>query len=181
MSLAMLLRISAWIDRITATIGNSIRWLMFGAILIAAYNALARYIGRSVGFNLSSNFLIEIQWVLFSFVFLFGAANGLRRRVHVQVDLFSSRLSESLRTRIDLWGGILLLIPFSIVIIVLTLPSVVNSWMVLEGSPDPGGIPRYPIKTAVPMAFLLLFAQGVSEIIKAVHTLKRIEGGAGVS
>jgi TRAP-type mannitol/chloroaromatic compound transport system permease small subunit len=74
-------------------IGSAVAWLALLMVLFGAYNAVARYATRFVGVNLSSNALNELQWYLFSIVFLLGAAWGLRHDVHVRVDVLYGRLS----------------------------------------------------------------------------------------
>lgn len=166
-----LLRLSRLIDRVSTAIGHLVMWMCLGMILLGAFNALARYLGRFAGTNLASNAYIEGQWYLFSLVFLLGAATTLRRDAHVRVDLLYGRLGRRGRAWIDLAGTAIFLVPFCIFTIAMSLPSVRASWAVLEGSPDPGGLPRYPIKTAVIVAFALLLLQALSEAIKRVAIL----------
>jgi TRAP-type mannitol/chloroaromatic compound transport system permease small subunit len=109
---------------------------------------------------------------MFSLVFLLGAAHALRRDAHVRVDVIYGRLSARVRAWIDLIGTLLLLLlPFCTMAIVLSWPSVRNSWAVLEGSPDPGGLPRYPLKTMILVAFALLGAQGLALVIRRATAL----------
>jgi TRAP-type mannitol/chloroaromatic compound transport system permease small subunit len=164
------------IDRLSEWVGRVAGWGVLAMILIGAYNALARYLGRFAGWNLSSNLYIELQWYLFSVVFLLGAANTLRRGGHVRVDVLYGRLSLRLRAWVDLLGTLVFLLPFSLFSLWLCWPSVRNSWAVRELSPDPGGLARYPIKTVILLAFTLLFLQGVSEAIKLLAVLR--QGGS---
>ena len=135
-------------------------------VLLGAFNAIARYLGRSLGLDLSSNAWIELQWYLFSVVFLLGAARTLRERGHVCVDVLYGRLSERWQRRIDRAGTLLFLLPFCIFALVTSWPSVRNSWAVREGSPDPGGLPRYPIKALILVAFALLALQGLAWLVR---------------
>jgi len=145
-------------------------------VAIGAYNAVARWATRDVGINLASNALNELQWYLFSVVFLLGAAYCLKEDVHVRVDVLYERLSPKARGWIDLLGSVLFLLPFSVLMIQVSIPAVRNSWQILETSPDPGGLPRYPLKTLLIVAFALLFLQGLAQIVRAVE---RIRGGGG--
>lgn len=165
------LRIASGIDRLNGWLGRGIYWLTLVMVLIGAYNAVARYIDRFTGWSLSSNTYIELQWYLFSLVFLLGAAYTLKHDAHVRVDVFYGRLSARGKAWINLLGTIVFLFPFCILMLVMSWPSVVNSWAVLEMSPDPGGLPRYPIKSIIPLAFVLLMLQGVSMLIKQVNVL----------
>ncbi|MFQ5599310.1 MAG: TRAP transporter small permease subunit [Candidatus Krumholzibacteriia bacterium] len=166
------LRISRAIDRLNECVGRGTAWLVLAMALVGAYNAVVRYLGRYIGVSLSSNAYIELQWYLFSLLFLFGAAYTLKHNAHVRVDVVYGRFTARVKAWINLFGTILFMIPFSGLTIWLSWPSVRNSWAVLEVSPDPGGLPRYPIKTAILVAFALLLLQGVSEIVKNVAILR---------
>ena len=165
------LAISRGIDRVSDAVGRWIAWLLFAMVALGAYNAIVRYIGRFVGLKLSSNAYIELQWYMFSLVFLLGASHALRRDAHVRVDVLYGRLSARMRAWIDLIGTLLLLLPFCSCALWLSWPSVRNSWAVLEGSPDPGGLPRYPLKTMILVAFALLIAQGLALAIRRAAEL----------
>ncbi len=161
-----LLQISRGIDLINEWVGRLTYWLVLLMVTVGAWNVLGRYIGRIVGINLTSNALIEIQWYLFDVVFLFGAAYALKYNEHVRVDIFYKGWNRRRKALANFLGNILFLIPFSTLIIYYSWGSVVNSWKIAEISPDPGGLPRYPIKSAIIIAFILLILQGISEAIK---------------
>ena len=162
----LLLRISTAIDRLNDRIGTGIQWLALVIVLIGALNALARYTGRYTGVSLSSNAYLDLQWYLFSLIFLMGAAYGLNHNYHVRVDVLYSRLEPRTRAWIDLIGSALFLVPFAFVMLWVSWGPVANSWSILESSPDPGGLPRYPIKTVILVSFFLLLLQASSEIVK---------------
>jgi TRAP-type mannitol/chloroaromatic compound transport system permease small subunit len=166
------LRLSNAIDRASLALGHVVAWLVLAMVAIGAYNAVGRYVGRFVHWNLSSNVYIELQWVLFGVVFLLGAASTLASDGHVRVDVFYGRLSARARARIDLAGALVLLLPFCGLGVVASWPTVVSSWALLEGSPDPGGLPRYPIKTLIPFAFAWLGVQGGAQAIKSFAVLR---------
>ncbi|GMR12657.1 MAG: TRAP transporter small permease subunit [Gemmatimonadota bacterium] len=167
-----LLRLSAAIDRANDRIGAAIQWLVLLMVGVGAFNALARYATRYTGISLSSNAYLDLQWYMFSLIFLLGAAYGLNRDVHVRVDVLYSRLSGRGRAWIDLAGSVLFLLPFCVMMLWVSWPAVRNSWVVLEGSPDPGGLPRYPVKTLILISFFLLFLQGVSQTIKGIERIR---------
>ncbi|MEL6385449.1 MAG: TRAP transporter small permease subunit [Cyanobacteria bacterium J06626_18] len=166
-----LLKLSRWIDRMSEALG----WLTIGLTLVmvavGAYNAITRYIGRFIQVNLSSNVYIEVQWYLFSLIFLLGAGYVLKRNEHVRVDILYSRFSKKGKAWIDLLGGLLLMLPLCVVILGYSRQFVINSWRVLEQSSNASGLPVYPIKSAILVAFVLLALQGVSEVIKRVAIL----------
>ena len=163
----------------TGGLGRFISWMALLMVLIGAYNAIARYLGRFIGVNLSSNLYLELQWYLFSLIFLLGAGFALRENAHVRVDVVYGRLRARARAAINVVGAVLMLLPFSIFVLWVSWPSIRNSWAVREASPDPGGLPRYPLKAVIIVAFVLLLAQGVSEFLKDLAVLRRDEDEAG--
>lgn len=171
-----LARIAAAINRLNEAVGTAVQWLALFMVLIGAYNALARYATRYTAATLTSNALIDLQWYAFSLIFLLGAAYGLKHDVHVRVDVLYTRLSDRARAWIDLLGSLLFLLPFSLLMLWTAWPPVRNSWAIRETSPDPGGLPRYPIKTVLLLSFALLFLQGIAQIIETIAVLR---GAAG--
>lgn len=166
------LQLSRAIDRLNGAIGRFVGWLTLAMVLIGAYNAVVRYLGGYLGRNLSSNAYLELQWYLFSLVFLLGASYTFRQGAHVRVDLLYGRLAERGRAWIDLVGTLALMMPFTLFALWLSWPSVRNSWAVREVSPDPGGLARYPIKSMILLAFVLLALQGISQVIRQVAVLR---------
>lgn len=169
--MSTLVRIANTIDRIQERIGSILIWLSLAMILVGALNAVARYTDRFTGFGLSSNMYLELQWYLFSMLFLLGAGWTLKHNAHVRVDLIYGRLGPRGKAWIDLSGTVLFLFPFCILMLWVSWPAVMNSWAVLETSPDPGGLPRYPIKTVIPIAFFLLLVQGVSLFCRSLAVI----------
>lgn len=163
---------SRLIDGFNRRLGSLVAWLTLVMVLIGSFNALARYLGRYVGASLSSNAWLELQWYLFSLVFLLGAAHTLERGAHVRVDVLYGRLSNKARAWIDLFGSLIFLVPFTVFGLWVSWPAVRNSWAIRELSPDPGGLPRWPIKAVILVAFALLMLQGFSEAIKAAARLR---------
>lgn len=182
------LRFASGIDRLNEWVGRAVMWLTLAMVLVGSYNAIVRYLAQFAGgsaeeggvlraigevaVDLNSNAFIEAQWYLFSLVFLLAAAYTLLHNEHVRVDVVFTRLSRRGQAWINLGGTLLFLLPFCALMLWATVPSVMNSWAVREMSPDPGGLPRYPIKTIIPIAFMLLFAQGVAMAIKQVAILR---------
>lgn len=160
------------IDALNNRLGRFAAWLTLAMVVIASYNAIARYLGRFIGANLTSNALLETQWYLFSAVFLLGGAYALRVDAHVRVDVVYDRLGSRARAWINLVGAIIFLLPFSIFMVVVTFPPAINAWRTLETSADPGGLPRYPLRTLLPITFLLLILQGIAEARRQVMILR---------
>ena len=167
----ILSRFAAAVEGLNDRIGSVLRWLALVMVLIGAFNALARYLTRFAGVSLSSNALNELQWYLFSVIFLLGAAYGLRKDVHVRVDVLYQRLSAKRRAWIDLIGTVIFLLPFTALMLKVSWPVVKASWVVRETSPDPGGLSRYPIKALVLVSFALLALQGLAHLIRQVEVL----------
>lgn len=165
-------RAASWIDRMNDRIGAVIRWLVLVMVVVGAYNALARYTTPYTDLSLTSNALIDLQWYLFSLVFLLGAAYALNHDVHVRVDVLYSRLGPRGQAWIDLLGTVLFLLPFSAVMLWVCFPAVRNSWVIGEVSPDPGGLPRYPIKAVILVSFVLLLLQGAAQVVKKVAVIR---------
>jgi len=170
-----LLRIADAIDRSTDRLGRTVAWLALVMVLIGAFNAIARYAGRFLGLNLSSNAYIELQWYMFSLIFLLAAAWALKRGAHVRVDVFYNRLSIRVQAWIDLIGALALLLPFSVFVLIVSWPSIRNAWGIREVSPDPGGLPRWPLKPLILVCFALLIVQGLAEAIRALARLRGVE------
>lgn len=166
------LRLARWIDRFSEWTGRGLYWLTLGMVGVGAFNAIVRYMDLYTGLGLSSNMWIELQWYLFSLLFMLGAAYTLKVDDHVRVDVLYSQLSRRGKAWVNLSGTVLFLIPFCAVIFWMSMPFVSNSWAILESSPDPGGLPRYPIKTVIPLAMILVIIQGVSLSIREVAVLR---------
>lgn len=167
-----LLKLSKFIDTCNERIGRWTSWLVLVMVILGVWNVAGRYIGRFTGSNLTSNAYIEAQWYIFDLVFLLGAAYTLKHNEHVRVDVFYSNLSGKKKAIADLFGTVFFLIPFSIMVIIFSWDSIIASWQTWETSPDPGGLARYPIKTMIIVAFVLLIFQGISEAIKNVAIIQ---------
>ena len=167
-----LIALSLWIDRLDRRLARGVAWLLLVMVLVGAFNAVARYCERDLGLQLSSNAMLELQWYLFSLVFLLGAPHALRAGAHVRVDVLYGGLPARGRHWIDLCGTLLFLIPFCAFGIWASVAFVADSWAEWERSNDPGGLPRWPLKTVVPIAFALILLQGLSEAIKRLALLR---------
>lgn len=157
----LLLTLSGLIDRLNTMVGKSVYWLILGAVLVSAGNATVRYV-----FNESSNAWLEIQWYLFSAVFLLTSGYTLLRNEHIRIDVMTSGLSQRGHAWIDLLGGLFFLLPTTILILWLSIPIFMDSFLSGEMSSDAGGLIRWPVKILIPLGFALLALQAVSEIIK---------------
>jgi TRAP-type mannitol/chloroaromatic compound transport system permease small subunit len=162
-----LLSLSRLIDRASERIGHTIYWLILATVLISAANASVRK-----AFNYSSNAFLEIQWYLFSAVFLFAAGYTLLRNEHVRIDVIAGRLSKRTQAWIDIFGTLFFLLPMAIVIGWLSWPIFLDTFVRHEISTNAGGLIIWPARLLVPIGFLLLSVQAVSELIKRIAFLK---------
>lgn len=169
--LTILLKFSWWIDAINERIGQFAYWLVLAMLGVGCWNVIGRYVGQAIGQNLSSNSLIETQWYLFSIIFLMGAAYTLKYNGHVRVDMFQSRWTGKKKALAELVGTVFFLLPFCILVIAFSWKVILASWKIWETSPDPGGLPRYPIKSMIIVSFVTLIFQGISEAIKNIAIL----------
>ena len=162
-----MLALSRAIDAITERVGRFVYWLVLIVVLISAANAIVRKL-----FNYSSNAYLEIQWYLFSVIFLFGAGYTLLRNEHVRIDIIAGRLSARAQNWIDVIGIVLFLWPMSFVIMWLSWPLFVDSLARHEVSSNAGGLLIWPARLMMPIGFALLIMQSVSELIKRIAFLR---------
>lgn len=162
----ILLRLSRVIDAINNGVGHLTYWLVLVAVVISAGNATVRYV-----FNTSSNAWLELQWYLFSAIFLLCAGYTFLKNEHIRIDVVVGRFSKRVHAWIDIFGILLFLFPMALLILVLSWPMVVSSYTIHEMSNNAGGLLRWPVKLLVPVGFALLVLQGVSELIKRIAFL----------
>jgi TRAP-type mannitol/chloroaromatic compound transport system permease small subunit len=161
-----LLVLSRVIDAVNEKLGWIADALVLLSCLISAGNAFSRY-----AFSISSNAWLEIQWYMFGALVLLGASYTLKKNEHVRVDIVYSNVSTRKQIWIDLIGGVLFLLPATLILTYLSWPVFYNSWMLGEVSSNAGGLLRWPIKIFLPVGFALLSLQGISELIKRVAML----------
>jgi TRAP-type mannitol/chloroaromatic compound transport system permease small subunit len=162
-----LLSLSRLIDSANEHIGRAVYWLVLVAVLVSAGNASIRYI-----FNASSNAWLEIQWYLFSAVFLFCSGYALLHNQHVRIDVISGRLSAQARAWIDIFGTVFFLLPMAIAIMWLSWPVFIEAYQRHEVSTNAGGLIIWPARLMLPIGFFLLIMQGLSELIKRIAFLR---------
>jgi TRAP-type mannitol/chloroaromatic compound transport system permease small subunit len=161
------LAISRAKDYVNTRLGRAIAWLIVVAVTVSTVNAIIRKL-----LNQSSNAWLELQWYLFGAVFLFCAAWTLIANEHIRIDIVNNFFSRRARNWVDLIGHTFALVPFCIVMIWTSVPFFLTSYRLGERSFSAGGLPQWPAKLLIPLAFTMLLIQAVSEIIKRVAIMR---------
>ena len=162
-----LLTLSRIIDATMTRLGRFIAWFIFAAVVVSTANALVRKI-----FDMSSNSWLELQWLLFGFVFLLCSPWTLLSNEHIRIDIINSRLPQRARNLIDLFGHAIFLFPFALVMVMTSLPFAFRSIIENEQSSNAGGLPQWPAKLLIFVGFLALLIQSVSEFIKRLAIMR---------
>ena len=162
----LLLKLSRLIDSLSSRIGWLTMWLILATTLISAGNAIVRKL-----FDNSSNALLEIQWYLFAAVFMLGSGYAFLRNAHVRIDFISSKFSPRGRNWVDVFGILIFLFPLCYMMATLGWPLFERAWSTGEMSSNAGGLIRWPVYGLIPLGFVILALQGVSELIKRIAFL----------
>ncbi|HEX9209895.1 MAG TPA: TRAP transporter small permease subunit [Bradyrhizobium sp.] len=162
-----LLKLSGGIDAFTRWTGKRLAWLILVAVIISAINAIVRKT-----FDTSSNSWLELQWVLFSVVFLLCSPWTLLDNEHIRIDIFNTMMPKRVRNIIDVIGHLFFLIPLTVVMIITGVPFFLRSFQINEQSGNAGGLPQWPAKSLIMIGFALLFVQGISELIKRIAIMR---------
>ena len=163
----LMLAMAQAVDAFNERVGKLTHWLILVAVLISAGNAVTRY-----SLDMSSNAWLEVQWYLFSAVFLFCAGYTLLHNQHVRIDIVSGMFSRRVQTWIEIFGTVFFLLPMAILILWLSWPVFVDAWRSNEVSTNAGGLTVWPARLMLPIGFLLLVLQGFSELIKRIAFLR---------
>ncbi|MDP1901200.1 MAG: TRAP transporter small permease subunit [Rubrivivax sp.] len=164
--MAPLLKLSQLIDTLNEWIGKLVMWLILASVVISAGNAVMRK-----AFDIGSNAYLEIQWYLFSAVFMLGAGYVFLRNGHVRIDFISSKLSKRSNAIIDALGIVVFIIPLCIILVTLSWPVFERTWTSGEMSSNAGGLIRWPVQLLIPLGFSILALQSASELIKRLAFL----------
>lgn len=162
-----LLALSRAIDRLNEIIGKTVMWAIFVAILVSAANAVVRKV-----FNTSSNAWLELQWYLFGAAFMLAAAYTLKQNEHIRIDIFYGTRSRRTQHWIDLFGHVLFLMPFVVLMAWMMVPYAWQAWKIGQVSTNAGGLMIWPARAILAAGFILLVLQGVSEIIKKIAVMQ---------
>lgn len=167
MDLGALLSLSRVIDAANMRIGKFLSWAIVVAVVVSAVNATVRKL-----FDTSSNSWLELQWVLFSIVFLLCASWTLLANEHIRIDIVNNMFPRRMRNWIDVVGHVFFLLPLCVVMIITSYPFFVRSFNLNEQSMNAGGLAQWPAKSLVLIGFTMLFLQGVSELIKRIAVMR---------
>jgi TRAP-type mannitol/chloroaromatic compound transport system permease small subunit len=165
--LQALLKLSHGIDAFTRWTGRRLAWLILVAVIISAANAIVRK-----AFDISSNSWLELQWVLFSIVFLLCSPWTLLDNEHIRIDIVNAMMPKKARNIIDVIGHLFFLLPLTVVMIITGVPFFLRSFHINEQSGNAGGLPQWPAKSLIMIAFAFLLVQGVSELIKRIAVMR---------
>lgn len=163
------LGLSSLIDRVNEVIGKTMAWLILIAVLVSATNAVIRKV-----FSVSSNSWLELQWYLFGAAFLLASAYTLKQNEHIRIDIIYGLFSRRTQHWIDLFGHLVFLMPFTLLMLYYFVPYVAQSFANGEVSTNSGGLTIWPAKALLLVGFLLLAFQGVSEIIKKIAVMRGV-------
>jgi TRAP-type mannitol/chloroaromatic compound transport system permease small subunit len=165
--LKSLLPMTRVIDAFNTWIGKRVAWLLLAAVLVSAVNATVRKV-----FDTSSNSWLELQWLLFSVVFLLCSPWTLLANEHIRIDILNNLLPQRTRNIIDVIGHAFFLLPLTVVMIITGLPFFLNSYEINEQSWNAGGLPQWPAKSLIAIGFSLLLIQGISELVKRIAVMR---------
>ncbi len=167
--LTALLPVTRVIDAVTTWLGKRIAWLILAAVVVSAVNATVRKI-----FDTSSNSWLELQWVLFSMVFLLCSPWTLLANEHIRIDIVNNFLPKNVRNSIDVIGHAFFLLPLCLIMTVTGIPFFYRSFAINEQSGNAGGLPQWPAKSLIMIAFAFLLVQGLSELIKRIAVMREL-------
>ena len=162
-----LLKLSRGIDAFTRWTGKRLAWLILVAVIVSALNAIVRKV-----FDTSSNSWLELQWVLFSIVFLLCSPWTLLDNEHIRIDIVNQMLPKRVRDSIDVVGHVAFLMPLCVIMIITGGPFFMRSVEINEQSGNAGGLPQWPAKSLIIIGFTLLLVQGISELIKRIAVMR---------
>ncbi len=151
------------VGKINETVGRAVAWLTSALVLLVCADVLMRYF-----FNTTAAWVMELEWHLFAFIFLLGAAYAFKHDRHVRVDLFYDRFSPRDQAWVNLVGGLVFLLPWCMILIYVSFQYTLGSYQIGEGSPNPGGLPyRFIVKGSITVGLVLLLLQALASIAEA--------------
>ncbi len=151
-------RLVDYINSLVSALGRAAGLLNLVLIALVVVDVILRW-----SFSRTAAWVIELEWHLFSLIFLLGIPYALQQDRHVRVDLFYEKFSTRDKRLVNVFGTLLFLLPWAAVLFYTSWGYAADAWRAGEGSPNPNGIPYFfPIKAIVPLAAALLFLQGIA-------------------
>jgi TRAP-type mannitol/chloroaromatic compound transport system permease small subunit len=152
------------IDKLTDNIANGLLYILIILIVLIFSTVFFRYI-----FNISYVVLQEMVMYLHALIFMFGISYALKENSHVKIDIFYSILERKTQRVISLVGLIFFILPTALFITYISIDMATQSWLILEGSSEAGGLNLvFILKSLIPMTGVLIFLQAISELIKCM-------------
>lgn len=151
-------RVDPWIEKI----GQGVSWLWLALLAVIVTNVLLRY-----AFGEGRIEFEEIQWHLYATGFLVGLSYAYQADAHIRVDVLHERFGPRTQAWLELYGILLLLLPFVWVVLYYAVPFAWISFQQSEVSQAPGGLPmRWIIKGMLPLGFVLLLLTTLSRLTR---------------
>jgi TRAP-type mannitol/chloroaromatic compound transport system permease small subunit len=164
-------RLADGIDHLSAAIGRAVAWCLLFMVLAEFALVLMRYV-----LGVGSIWLQESVIYAHASLFMLAAAWTLAAGGHVRVDIFYADAAPRTKALVDLFGALLLLLPFALAVIFLSFPYVARSWAILEGSRETSGLPAvFLLKTLIPLFAMLLALQGIAQALRAALVLAGVD------
>lgn len=158
---------SRCIDRWLERLGRGLSYVWFVLLAVIVCNVVLRY-----AFNQGRIELEELQWHLYSVGFLLGMSYAYQADAHIRVDVLHENFSDPTKAWIELYGILLLVLPFVALILIFSVRFVESSWTAGEVSSSPGGLPlRWLIKAVLPLGFGLLLLSALSRLLRVWYFL----------
>jgi len=165
----MIERLCLALDAISNWLGRSLAWLTLCMVIATTLVVVLRY-----AFDMGAIALQESITYMHGLVFMLGISYALKQDGHVRVDVIYARLNQRHKALVNLFGHVVFLLPLGLTVLISSAQFVINSWRVLEGSSEVGGIPAvFLLKSLIPLMALLLLLQGVSEFLKSLQALRQ--------
>lgn len=154
-------------NNITDKVGELSSWLAVFMVVIISLDVIIRYL-----FQFTFIWIVELEIYLFGFMFLLGSGYALKHEKHVRVDVFYSKMTNRNKAFMDLFGGLFYMVPWCLVVMSGSWKYAYSSFLMGEGSAQPGGLPAlYILKFAIFLGFTLLLFQGIAQLLNSINII----------
>ena len=153
------------IDKLTDNIANGLLYILIVLIVLVFSTVFFRYV-----FNMSYIIIQEIIMYLHALIFMFGISYALKENSHVKIDVLYNTLNKKAQRVISIAGLVSFILPTALFVIYISIDMVTQSWVIFEGSSEAGGLNLvFILKSLIPISGVLIFLQGISELIKHIR------------